>query len=333
ALKNIEEIIKATDAIMVARGDMGVELGNHMVPAIQKKIISLCNNHGKPVITATQMLESMIEHSTPTRAEASDVANAIWDGTDAVMLSAETASGKYPVEAIRMMGKIIEEAEKTPRERPFLRHMELESITASMQVAASLIAEKISARWIIAVTESGKSCLEMSRFRPKNRVLGVTHSVKTMRRLCLYWGISPFYFDDIKITGVNLELKMLEEITRLGLAQTGDKIVYTHGDGAFFTRETSNSIRVEIVKSKQKVAGTGRLDEAEFEKAKITLDTDICASCQKCISVCPHDIWEVTQDQKKDTRINQKNAPNCSLDMACVEVCPTGAIEISLHLA
>src|SRR5690606_3313947 len=142
ALDNMESILAVSDAIMIARGDMGVEVGNHLVPSIQKQMIKMCNSVGKPVITATQMLESMITNSRPTRAEASDVANAIWDGTDCVMLSGETASGKYPVEAIQIMGQIIEEAEKKPAERPMLRNMEITSVTASVQVAASIIAEK-----------------------------------------------------------------------------------------------------------------------------------------------------------------------------------------------
>jgi len=118
------------------------------------------------------MLESMIENPSPTRAEASDVANAIWDGTDAVMLSGETASGKYPVEAISMMDAIVREAEKTPKERPLLRNMDLSSVTSAQMVAASLIAEKVKAKWIVSVTLGGNSCLKMTRFRSLTPVLG-----------------------------------------------------------------------------------------------------------------------------------------------------------------
>jgi pyruvate kinase len=153
AIDHIEEILDVTDVIMVARGDMGVELGNHLVPAVQKRIIGLCNLRGIPVITATQMLESMVENPTPSRAEASDVANAIWDGTDAVMLSAETASGKYPVEAVKMMGKIICEAEKTPKQRSSLKAMDLTRVDDAIMIGASLIAEKINAKRILSVTQ------------------------------------------------------------------------------------------------------------------------------------------------------------------------------------
>ncbi|HLW58248.1 MAG TPA: pyruvate kinase [Bacteriovoracaceae bacterium] len=332
ALDNIEEIIKVTDVIMIARGDMGVEVGNHLVPSIQKKIIQLCNAAGKPVITATQMLESMITNSRPTRAEASDVANAIWDGTDVVMLSAETASGKYPVEAVTIMGQIILEAERTPKERPLLRHMDLHSVTASIQVAASIIAEKVKARWIVSITEGGNSCLRMTRFRPKTPVLGVTSSVNVVRRMALYWGITPFHFNiyanaDLSKLGILLiaELKKKERLAN------GDKIVMTVGDGSFFRQGTNNSIHVEIIKDvKKAIESTDQesIQEVSFDTGKLLLDTQICASCQTCVSVCPFEIWKPSEEHNYETRINPSRAHLCRVDMACVEACPTGAIEI-----
>ena len=249
ALDNMESIVKASDAIMIARGDMGVEVGNHLVPSIQKRMIKLCNEMGRPIITATQMLESMITNSRPTRAEASDVANAIWDGTDCVMLSGETASGKYPIEAIQIMGQIVEEAEKTPAERPLLRHMNITSVTASVQVAASIVAEKNNARWIISITEGGNSCLKMTRFRPKTHVLGVTNSLNVIRKMSLYWGISPYYFnihEDADLA--KLEVLMVDKLKKENLLTTGDKVVVTLGDGKFFRQGTTNSIRIETIK-------------------------------------------------------------------------------------
>lgn len=332
ALDNMDKILAVSDAIMIARGDMGVEVGNHLVPSIQKELIKMCNAVGKPVITATQMLESMITNSRPTRAEASDVANAIWDGTDCVMLSGETASGKYPIEAIQIMGQIIEEAEKKPTERPMLRNMEITSVTASVQVAASIIAEKTNARWIISITEGGSSCLRMTRFRPKTKVLGVTNSIKVIRKMCLYWGISPYYFD---IHGDsdphNLEVLMVDKLKRESLLANGDKIVVTVGDGKFFRQGTTNSIRVETIKDVTlalKNTDQDSLQEVSFDQGKILLDTSICASCQSCINVCPFDIWTVSKEDNNETRINPVNAHKCRLDMACVEACPTGAIEI-----
>ncbi len=329
AVDNLDEILAVTDMIMVARGDMGVEVGNHLVPSIQKMMINKCNALGIPVITATQMLESMTENPTPTRAEASDVANAIWDGTDAVMLSGETASGKYPLETIRMMDKIVCEAERTPKERPFLRTQDLSSVTASIMVAASMIAEKIDARRIVSVTESGSSCLRVSQFRPIVPVLGITNSIKVARRMCLYWGVSPFIVTDETHENHEFIKNVLKEVKERLKLINGDKIVLTRGDGKFFSQGSSNSVKVEIIRDAPKVKGGSQgLLEASDDKKKILLDTNVCASCQACVEVCPHEIWAVTKDEKKNTYIKAPNVSKCTMDMACVEKCPMGAIEI-----
>ncbi len=332
AVENIKEIIEVTDCIMIARGDMGVEVGNHLVPAIQKDIIDLCNNKGVPVITATQMLESMTTNSRPTRAEANDVANAIWDGTDAVMLSGETASGQYPVEAVKMMDSIVKEAEKKPKERPFLRYMDLTSISASLQIAASLIAEKTNAKWVVSVTQSGNSCLKMSRFRPQKNILGVTNSIGVMRKMCLYWGITPFYFYQDEEGIGNIHYAMIDLLKEKNLIATGDKIVITHGDGKYFEEGTSNSLRVEIIKDipREDLENTTghKIQEEYVEGGRMILDTSICASCQNCVRVCPHDIWKVSTDKDNNTYIDSSRSMECTKDMECVETCPTGAIEI-----
>ena len=329
AVDNLDEILSVTDMIMVARGDMGVEVGNHLVPSIQKKIISKCNALGIPVITATQMLESMTDNPTPTRAEASDVANAIWDGTDAVMLSGETASGKYPLETVRMMDNIVLEAEKTPKERPFLRAQDLSSVTASIMVAASMIAEKIGAERIVSVTESGSSCLRITQFRPSVPVLGITNSLRVARRMCLYWGVSPFIVTDETHENVEFVKNVLREVKERLKLKNGDKIVLTRGDGKFFSQGSSNSVKVELIKDAPKVKGGSQgLFEASDNTKKILLDTNVCASCQACVQVCPHDIWAVTKDEKKNTYIEVANISKCTMDMACVESCPMGAIEI-----
>lgn len=329
AVANIDDILSVTDMIMVARGDMGVEVGNHLVPAIQKKLISKCNALGIPVITATQMLESMTDNPTPTRAEASDVANAIWDGTDAVMLSGETASGKYPVETIRMMDNIVREAEKTPKERPLLRNQDLSSVTASVMVAASMIAEKIGAKRIVSVTESGTSCLRISQFRPIIPVLGITNSIRVARRMCLYWGVSPFIITDQREENPEFMKNVLKEIKERLNLKNGDKLVLTRGDGKFFAQGSANSVKVELIRDVPKVKGGSQgLEEASDEQKKILLDTTVCGSCQACIQVCPHDIWMISSDGNKSTKINQAQISKCAMDMACVESCPTGAIEI-----
>jgi pyruvate kinase len=334
ALENIESIVEVTDAIMIARGDMGVEVGNHLVPSIQKKIIKLCNEVGKPVITATQMLESMITNSAPTRAEASDVANAVWDGTDVLMLSGETASGKYPLEAITIMGQIILEAEKAPRERPFLRNMNISSVTASIQVAASIVAEKNFARWIISITEGGNSCLKMTRFRPKTPVLGVTNSIDVIRRMCLYWGITPYYFNIHENSDLTrLGDLMMDSLKQDHLLQLGDKVVITVGDGKFFKQGTTNSIRVEIIRDVPKALKStdqDRIQEVSFDRGKLLLDTDLCASCQICIEVCPHHIWTIDAKSSHETRIDASRAKLCQLDMQCVEEVQPGRLKLFL---
>jgi pyruvate kinase len=328
AVDNIEEILEVTDVIMVARGDMGVEVGNHLVPSIQKKLIKRCNEKGIPVITATQMLESMTNNPSPTRAEASDVANAVWDGTDAVMLSGETASGKYPVEAVRTMVQIIEEAELTPRERPLLRHVDLSSVHASVMVAASLIGEKIYAKRILAVTESGVSCLKLAKFRPDTPCLGVTSTEETARRMCLYWGIEPFLLKEYTEDSFNFQEHVINEVKDLLKLVNGDKLVITRGDGKFFSTGSSNSVKVEIIKDNPKVlGGSEALEEASDDKKKILLDHNICASCQRCVQICPHDIWKVNPDNK-DTYLNASQIEHCKMDMQCIKACPTGAIEI-----
>lgn len=329
AIENLDEILKVTDVIMVARGDMGVEVGNHLVPSLQKLIITKCNQALKPVITATQMLESMTECPSPTRAEASDVANAIWDGTDAVMLSGETASGKYPVLTVETMSAIVLEAEKTPKERPLLRNMDLSNVNASVMVAASMIAEKIDAKRILSMTESGHSALKVSMFRPKTPVLAVTNTVETARRICLYWGVYPYLISEFDEDQFNFQEQVINRIKREKFLSSGDKLVITRGDGRFFQKGSSNSVKVEILHDMPDVTANGSdVDEYEDEKKKILLDTNVCASCQNCVAVCPFDIWTVSKTAERQTMINKETASKCTLDMQCVERCPTGAIEI-----
>lgn len=248
ALENIDAIIDESDIIMIARGDMGVEVGNHLVPKIQKELIQKCNDLGVPVVTATQMLESMMTNSRPTRAEATDVANAVWDGTDILMLSGETAAGKYPVEAVKMMGSLIWEAESQPKVRGLLRNIRIPDPIEALAVAASMVAEKIDARWILAVSEGGNSPLKMSRFRPEKPVFGVASSLWVTRRLCMYWGITPFYVHDSEAKALSdLSEEALTKLKREGLVASGDNLVITHGSGDSFERNTERSVRIVTV--------------------------------------------------------------------------------------
>ena len=190
ALVNIEEIMDAADGIMIARGDLGVEVPPEEVPLIQKRLIEKCNSALKPVITATQMLESMTEHLRPTRAEAADVANAVIDGTDALMLSGETAVGKYPVNALKMMDRIIRYTE-SHKVKAYSPDIESKTFAQAIAEAACLSAMDIKAKTITAFTRSGFTSLLVSKFRPQIPITGFTVSEDIRRRMNLYWGIIP----------------------------------------------------------------------------------------------------------------------------------------------
>jgi len=249
ALENIESIVRASDAVMVARGDLGVELPFEKVPIAQKKIIALCNKLGRPVITATQMLESMITHPRPTRAEASDVANAIFDGTDAVMLSAETAAGQYPRLAVEAMTRIIMEIEKHLRVvRTDERHSTTDAVVSTEQAiaaAATSAVRSLGAPALIVLTKSGFSARVVASHRPNVPILVLTDQERTYRQLALVWGVIPrlvphcdTYWDMVKLA--------LAEVRLHGLAREGDRVVVTAGV-PFDVPGTTNLMKVETV--------------------------------------------------------------------------------------
>jgi pyruvate kinase len=192
AVEEIDEILSVTDAIMIARGDLGVEVPTAQVPVIQKMLIEKAAAHSKPVITATQMLESMTFNPRPTRAETTDVANAIWDGTDAVMLSGETAMGKYPLDAVRTMSSIIAAAEENPELAKDKFDKKRESDADYIIHAVSSIGENPTYKAIVVYTESGRTAITMSKARPKSRIIALTPSHETYRRLSLIWGVEAY---------------------------------------------------------------------------------------------------------------------------------------------
>ena len=233
AIQDLDAIIEATDVVMVARGDLGVELSPERVPAVQKRIIRAAVRAGKPVITATQMLESMIEHPRPTRAEASDVANAIFDGTDAVMLSGETAVGKYPVAVVQMMDRIVREAESelefTPDHRRRRRAEELPlDFPDAIADAAGRVAVDIQAAAIVAFTQTGFTAQLISKYRPTHPVFAFTSHDRVLCRLCLHWGIYPRRIDFVADTD-----QMITKIDKMlcaeGHVQAGDNLVILAG--------------------------------------------------------------------------------------------------------
>jgi pyruvate kinase len=246
ALENLEEIIRLSDVVMVARGDLAVEIGQSRLPSAQKRIISLCNELGKPVITATQMLDSMVENPRPTRAEITDIANAVLDGSDALMLSAESASGKYPFKAIRTMHEIIAEVEKNENNYYKISlENELLSVPASIAASSALTALKLNASAIVCLTTTGKTAQIISSFRPKAQVVAITTDVDVLNRLEMTWGLQTLLlrpYENLKDILQQVEKLLIEN----GLSKTGDRIILTLGQ-PIADRGTTNSIHVHTV--------------------------------------------------------------------------------------
>lgn len=235
ALLNLEAIIDASDGILVARGDLAVEVGNERVPVLQKKMIRKANLRGKSVILATQMLMSMVDNPRPTRAEASDVANGVLDGADALMLSNETAVGKYPTESVRMMTRIIEEMEHEPTAQPVLYNEW--QLPASCHLAIALLqsavrlASIVSSELIVVMTQSGQSALLVSKCRPRNKVIAITGSLETYRQLAIKWGVEAILMEDMDdlISQTTVFESIGQRLLALNLVGSGDRIVITAG--------------------------------------------------------------------------------------------------------
>ncbi len=243
---NIGEIIANSDGIMVARGDLGVEVPLEEIPVLQKQIIRAGSMAGRPVITATQMLESMGTHPRPTRAEITDVANAIYDGTSATMLSGETANGRYPVEAVQTMARI---AERTERDINYAKRFGeqtllsgLEDITNAISHATCLIAYRLNAAAIITVTKSGTTARMISRFRPSMPIVACTPEAVTRRQLSLSWGVTPLIMPEERVTDVLFQ-QAVHVARQAGMVKPGDKVVLTAGVPLAVTG-TTNLIKV-----------------------------------------------------------------------------------------
>jgi len=255
ALENIDGIVAAADGIMVARGDLGIEASPEEVPMMQKQIIKMCNDAGVPVITATQMLDSMMRNPRPTRAEASDVANAILDGSDAIMLSGETAVGRYPLKALQTMVKIAERAEVEQQHRITLSpssRPKAEGIAVAVSHAARETAQDLNAAAIITPTVSGHTARMVSRYRPTVPIVAVTPSPMVQRQLCLYWGVYPL----LAKRTANTDEMLADAVTAArehGLVEAGDLVVVT-GGAAGSMPGTTNLIQVLVV---QRILATG----------------------------------------------------------------------------
>jgi pyruvate kinase len=246
-VENIDEIIKVSDGIMVARGDLGVEIPLEEIPIVQKMIIKKCNEAGKPVITATQMLDSMMRNPRPTRAEVTDVANAILDGTDAIMLSGETAQGKYPVEAFETMARIAEKTEVYVQYKDIVgaggeRNV---SITNAISHATCTTARDIGASAIITCTKSGYTARMVSRYRPSSPIIATTPSEQVARKLSIVWGVYPLVTKEVSTTDEMIDVA-IESALKAGLIKNGDIVVISAGIPVAMTG-TTNMLKVHIV--------------------------------------------------------------------------------------
>jgi pyruvate kinase len=248
AMDHLDEIVNLSDAIMVARGDLGVEVPPEDVPALQKRIVFACRAAGKPVIVATQMLESMIKAPTPTRAEASDVATAIYDGADAVMLSAETAVGDYPAEAVTMMDRIIRKVEIDPHYRKMMeayRYAPEATAADAITAAARQVAHTISASVIVTFSSTGSTTIRCARERPAVPVLSLTPRADTARKMTLVWGVHSVQTEDLK-TFRDMVIKAIRVAKSEGFADIGDPLVVTAGV-PFGTPGATNILRIAWV--------------------------------------------------------------------------------------
>ena len=227
-IDNLEEIIDAADGVMVARGDLGVEVEARMIPQLQREMIAVCNERGKIVITATQMLDSMMRNPRPTRAEVTDVANAVYDGSDAVMLSGETASGEYPVEALKMMVSITEYTEQFTDNDLKLKLSEDSSVSNTTCTAAVTAAKKLKAKAIIAPTTSGSTVLQVSKCRPTSDVYAFSPDPKVVRQMMLLWGVRPLLSERAHSTDELME-DCLELMREKDMVEKGDIFVFIAG--------------------------------------------------------------------------------------------------------
>ena len=245
AVDVLDDVLAETDAVMVARGDLGVEIGAAVVPLLQKRIIQKALERGKPVITATQMLESMVHHPEPTRAEASDVANAILDGTSAVMLSGETAVGEYPLEAVEYMDRIARAVEPSLDYRHEIPAAEVNpTIGGAMSNAACDIAEALRAKAILTPTYRGKTASSVARLRPRRPIIGLTHVEWARRQMALEWGVTPIYIPECSDVE-ELWDRSVRAACEAGLIEVGDRVVLTAGTQVNLPGST-NVIKVEI---------------------------------------------------------------------------------------
>jgi len=325
AVDNIDSIIDAADAIMVARGDLGVETTPEMVPLYQKMIVEKCGIAGKPVIIATQMLDSMIKNPGPTRAEATDVANAVFSGADAVMLSGETAAGDYPLKAVAMMDRIVRNTEQVTYKKGHFRHETGYGVTGIVDATAFSIAdmaERLEAKYIIAFTYSGKTARILSKYRTSVPVVAMTHNIQVMRQLSLYWGVECLPVREAHSTDEVMEIARIR-LLELGLVNPMDTVIISTGV-PLHAAGTTNMVRVMQFPQEREaeIVGEQTVNGKEFEWI---IDKNQCIHCDLCSSICSCDIFKTTRNS---IELNRDKLKDCYFDLQCTYSCPVSAITI-----
>ena len=336
AVEHLAAIIEAADALMVARGDLGVEMRLETVPILQKRMIHMCMKARKPVITATQMLESMTEHAGPTRAEVSDVANAILDGSDAVMLSGETAVGRYPVQVVHTMARIAEEADRYAAdhhaEAPSPRHLQLDPealVSSSLTYSVKYLAEVLKPAVVVVSTASGYTARNLSKNQLPMPILALSPEERTCRRMSLYRGVVADLVSGEE-TVDELAAHAAQTILARGLAREGALFALIAGFPVG-RAGTTNTIQVRRLEPGHKLAEAGprrarwTLTRGR-EVTSYAVDYVACIGCGVCVRRCPYGIFELSGERAV---VNEENLPRCIGDRACVRGCPTGAISIS----
>lgn len=338
AIESIDEIIDTADALMVARGDLGVEMRLEAVPTLQKRIIALCAAARKPVITATQMLQSMTNHPVPTRAEVSDVANAILDGSDAVMLSGETAVGQYPVQTVHTMARIAEEADNFAASRlraqtNFSSALDPEAlVSSSLTHSVASLTATLKPAVVVVSTASGYSARNISKEMLPIPILALSDSERTCRQMVLLRGTTPELAQgDVTLDAIAAHA--VKTLRKLELASDGDLFVLVAGFPVG-KAGTTNTVQVRRLETVRKTTGgtPGRARWTLVEKDKTydyVIDYATCIGCGVCVRQCPHGIYALESDHAV---VNEDNLARCIRDRMCVRLCPTGAITITERL-
>lgn len=326
AVEAIDQILRVSDAIMIARGDLGVELPLEDVPVLQKRLIRLAHQRSVPAIVATQMLQSMVGAPRPTRAEASDVANAIFDNADAVMLSGETAVGNYPVEAVQVMDRIARTAESAAlARRPYVTGLSYSTSPHANTIAHSAcrVAHDLRARGIIVFSHSGATARLVSMYRPAHPVVAVTPLEESWRRMALYWGIHPMLAPNVT-SGAEM-VPLVEEAARLlPGCRPGDACIVTSGTSVGDASVT-NSLRIQLVSVYGPAAAADAHAAAEPD-APVRIDPVACIACGECVAACARGVLEIVGDV---ARVVEGRGKWCDRNGACVADCPTGAVSLA----